>query len=127
MSYSFAPRQGLIVVETEVEGPSGNVVLRLALDTGATDTLINRTMLLLAGYDPAQASAFRRITTAGGATTVPQLALTRISALGHDCAGFLVLCHSLPPGTGVDGLLGLDFLRGKTLTVDFRSGSLTLI
>jgi hypothetical protein len=34
MSYSFVPHQGPIIVQTEVEGPSGIVVLRLALDTG---------------------------------------------------------------------------------------------
>jgi hypothetical protein len=32
----------------------------------------------------------------------------------------------LPPGAGVDGLLGLDFLRGQSLTIDFRSGEITL-
>ena len=36
-----------------IDGPSGRAVLRLALDTGATATLINVGMLVALGYDPA--------------------------------------------------------------------------
>ena len=46
--------------------------------------------------------------------------------LGRDCADFPVLAHTLPPSAGVDGLLGLDFVRGGRLTVDFRAGHVTL-
>jgi hypothetical protein len=55
MSFSFDPQQGLIIVQAELEGPSGSAVLRLALDTGATDTLINAGMPVSVGYDPALA------------------------------------------------------------------------
>jgi hypothetical protein len=40
---------------------------------------------------------------------------------------FPVLGHTLPPSAGVDGLLGLDFLRGQSLTLDFRSGHLMFV
>ena len=40
--------------------------------------------------------------------------------------GFPLLAKALPPEAGVDGLLGLDFLRGHVLTLDFRTGVLTL-
>jgi hypothetical protein len=53
MSPAFDPHQGLIIVNTEIVGESGSAVLRLALDTGATTTLINAAMLLSIGYDPA--------------------------------------------------------------------------
>ncbi len=39
MSYSFNMRHGLILVRAELFGPFGNIVLRLALDTGATGTI----------------------------------------------------------------------------------------
>ena len=32
----------------------------------------------------------------------------------------------IPADAGVDGLLGLDFLRGHVLTLDFRGGIITL-
>ena len=53
MNPAFDPHQGLIIVNTEVAGESGTAVLRLALDTGATTTLINAAMLLSIGCDPA--------------------------------------------------------------------------
>jgi hypothetical protein len=37
-----------------------------------------------------------------------------------------VVCQDLPPGANVGGVLGLDFLRGSILTVNFRSGRLSL-
>lgn len=39
---------------------------------------------------------------------------------------FPVLCHTLPPSATVDGLLGLDFLRKRLLTIDFASGLVSL-
>jgi predicted aspartyl protease len=126
MNYPFAPHRGLIIVRAELEGPSGNLGLRVALDTGATRTAINPDMLVLAGYDPAQASGPAQLTTASGTATAPRLVVTRIRALGQERTGFPVLCHTLPPGIGSDGLLGLDFLRGQVLTIDFRAGSITL-
>ncbi len=53
MSFPFNANEGLVIVRTEVTGPSGVAVLRLALNTGATSTLINAAMLVSIGYDPA--------------------------------------------------------------------------
>ncbi len=49
----FNPSTGPIIVGAELEGPTGVAVLRLALDTGATRTLINVASLVAVGYDPA--------------------------------------------------------------------------
>ncbi len=48
------------------------------------------------------------------------------TALGRQRALFSVLVHTLPASPMIDGLLGLDFLRGEILTIDFRAGTLTL-
>jgi aspartyl protease family protein len=127
MSFPFDPERRLIIARTELEGPSGNAVLRLALDTGATRTLINVGLLVSIGYDPALAADRSQITTGSGVEFVPHLSLSKITALGQERTGFPVLCHTLPQSAGVDGLLGLDFFRGLTLTVDFRTGRITLI
>src|SRR5690349_1462123 len=123
MSHSFAAQTGPIIVTAEVDGPSGTGILRLALDTGATRTLIDRTMLVTVGYDPAFAPGRIQVTTANGTAVVPEIPVAKLRALGQERAGFRVLCHTLPPGIGIDGLLGLDFLRGQVLTIDFRAGS----
>jgi len=96
--------------------------LRLALDTGATATLVNIAMLVGIGYDPALAPTRVQVTTGSGVEYVPRVMLSRIRALGQGRADFDVLGHTLLPSAGVDGLLGLDFFRGQSLTVDFRAG-----
>lgn len=55
------------------------------------------------------------------------MTLSRIRALGQERVEFAVLGHTLPPSAGVDGLLGLDFFRGQSLTLDFRTGHVTLV
>ena len=126
MSPTFDPHQGLIIVHAEVVGISGSAILQLALDTGATTTIINSGMFLSIGYDPAVSSDRVQITTGSGVEFVPRLIVKRLIALGKELPDFSILCHTLPPSAGVDGLLGLDFLRGNTLRIDFRDGEITL-
>jgi len=63
----------------------------------------------------------------GSVVLVPRVTLSHIRALGQERVDFGVLGHTLPPSAGVDGLLGLDFLRGQNLTVDFRAGRVNLV
>jgi predicted aspartyl protease len=126
MPFRFAPQRGLIIVRAEVEGPLGNRVLRLALDTGATRTLINKTLLASVGYDPAAAPRQVPFTTGSGSAAAPRIRVSKLRALGQERTNFLLLCHTLPSNVVADGLLGLDFLRGQSLTIDFRNGLITL-
>jgi predicted aspartyl protease len=126
MSFSFNCRQGLIIVQAELEGPSGSAVLRFALDTGATATVINVGMLVSIGYDPALTPDRFQITTGSGVEFVPRITISKIVSLGQERLGFPVLCHTLPPSAGIDGLLGLDFFRGQYLTIDFQNGQINL-
>jgi hypothetical protein len=59
--------------------------------------------------------------------SVSRITLSKIVALGHTRTEFPMLAHTLPPSAGVDGVLGLDFLRGQTLTIDFGNGQINLI
>lgn len=127
MNFPFDPQQGLVIVRTELWGPVGSGVLRLALDTGATSTVINVGMLVAIGYDPALAPDRVQVTTGSGIEFAPRIILDRVIALGHERSGFPVLGHTLPPSAGVDGLLGLDFFRGRSVTIDFRAGQVTLV
>jgi predicted aspartyl protease len=126
VSFRFDARQGLIIVLAELWGPAGSAVLRLALDTGATNTMANTGMLVAIGYDPALEPARLQVTTGSGVEFVPRVALHKIRALGQERTTFPVLGHTLPPSAGVDGLLGLDFFRDQLLTLDFRGGRASL-
>ncbi len=107
MSFVFDAARGPIVVGAELWGPSGSCVLQLALDTGATSTLVNVGMLVAIGYDPALTADRVQVTTGSGVEFAPQVVLERISALGRQSQGLAVLAHTLPPSANVDGLLGL--------------------
>ncbi|OHB79351.1 MAG: hypothetical protein A2V98_10035 [Planctomycetes bacterium RBG_16_64_12] len=126
MSFSFDAQQGLVVVRAERTGPSGIAVVRLALDTGATRTLINASLLVAVGYDPAASLERAEVTTGSGVEFAALISVSRIVALGRELSDLPVLAHTLPPSAGVDGVLGLDFLRGQLLTIDFVNGRLTL-
>ncbi len=122
MNTPFDPQRGLVIIAAELWGPSGSAVLRLALDTGATSTVVNVAMLVALGYDPALAPDRIQITTGSGVEFAPRLSLHKLAALGLERKAFSALAHTLPPSAGVDGLLGLDFFRGQVLTIDLRFG-----
>ncbi len=126
MSFAFDPLQGLVIVRAEIFGPAGWGFAHLALDTGATTTLISAAVLVGLGYDPSAATTLVPVTTGSGVAYAPRIPVDKLIALGEERMSFPVLCHTLPPSAGIDGLLGLDFLRGRTLLVDFKAGQVTV-
>jgi len=126
MSESFNAKRGLVVVSVQVFGPSGDTYARLAVDTGAVTTVISPQILTLVGYDLAQAPDEVRLISATGIIPVPRLLVDKIVALGQERTYLPVIAHALPPATGVDGTLGLDFYRVRRLTVNFRQGRVSL-
>ena len=126
MSIRFAPKQGPIIVPVRMWGLGGSGILRFVLDTGATESMANAAPLMTLGYDPALSPDRVQVTTVSGVEFAPRVVIERIVALDNDRTDFPMLCHTLPPSAGVDGILGLDFMRGQSLHVDFRAGEITL-
>jgi predicted aspartyl protease len=126
MTDFFNPQQGLIHVRAELVGPLASGVLQLALDTGATDSAIAAAALAAVGYDPASVPTQVDVITGSGVERVPLVTVAKLTALGRERADFSVLAHTLPAGSSVDGVLGLDFLRAGVLTIDFQAGQITL-
>lgn len=126
MSTTFRPRQGLVVIPMEIFGPSGSTILRTALDTGAVYTVASIEMLTAIGYEPDLIRDRVQITTGSGLVSAPKILVQQIDALSQSRFSFPVLAYTLPASAGVDGLLGLDFLRHRQLTIDFQSGKITL-
>lgn len=126
MKLGFDPKEGLIVTPTRLWGPIGDIIVRLALDIGATGSMVNWDILVFLGYDPAIVPERIQMTTGSGVEFVPRITVHKIQALGQDRHDFPVLCHTLPPSATVDGVLGLDFFRGKRVVLDFRTGAVTV-
>jgi predicted aspartyl protease len=106
MSIPFNTQHGLIIIQAAVDGLSGSAVLRLALDTGATRTVINVGMLVALGYDPALVPERIQVTTGSGVEFVPRIFVHKIVALGQERTSFPVLGHTLPPALALTGCWG---------------------
>jgi hypothetical protein len=52
MTFPFDPGKGLVVVLAGLWGPEGETFARMALDTGASGTLVSSDIIVLLGYDP---------------------------------------------------------------------------
>ena len=126
MSQTFQAKSGLIFVPVRIHGPTGRGLIRMALDTGATRSLINVAHLVAIGYDPSLEPDRVQVTTGSGIEFAPLVKLQKLTALGQECVDLPVLAHTLPPTAGIDGLLGLDFLRDRVLEIDFRRGQISL-
>ena len=122
----FNAQRGLIIVPITLDGPTGDTHAFLALDTGATTTLMDPIVLLSTGFDPSTATEHVFITAASGVLYVPKVEVNALEAMGIRRPSLKVLAMPLPPSAGIDGLLGLDFFRDKRLTIDFRKGQIDL-
>ena len=79
------------------------------------------------GYDPADPALDRqRILTGSGIEYAPATIVRSATAIGQKVTNLEVLCHDLPAESGVDCLLGLNFLRHFKLTIRFRKGIIDL-
>src|SRR5262245_57192293 len=126
MMFPFSSRRGLIFVRADIEGPNRTVAVQLVLDTAATFTFINTNKLVAAGCDATKSSKHVQFATASGLASAKVVYLRRLAALGVTRNAFPVLAPDVPVSTSADGLLGLDFLRGLKLEIDFRAGTLEL-
>lgn len=107
----FDPDDDLIVVTAQVYGTHGNRRVTLALDTAASHTHITPDVIDELGYSPAQGQAITSVRSAIGKETGYTLRVERFASLGFGFDDFLVHVHDLPAGFGIDGLLGLSFLK----------------
>ena len=126
MTLPFDPQLHLIGMTVRLFGPVGDTYAYLALDTGATSTMICNEILELIGYDPDSLLKTVNFTTGSGVESAARVTVERVEALGQERLNFAVIAHTLPASASIDGVLGLDFLRDRTLTRDFRRGEISL-
>jgi len=126
MNFPFSPEGELIIIQATAFGPRGLAIVKLALDTGATGTMLNAGTLEFLGYDPDKVYEKVQMITGSSIEIVPRIPLSKFIALGYTLENYPVLCHNLPPSTEVDGLLGLDFFQKKILTIDFEIGLISV-
>jgi predicted aspartyl protease len=107
----FDPAGSLIIVRGWATGPTRQTDVRLAIDTAAAETILTPEVIDRLGYSPRHGESFTKIRSAVAEEPGYMLRIDRLRALGHELTDFRVDVHDLPEGYGIEGLLGLSFLR----------------
>ena len=126
MTVQFDPAEDVILVSATIQGPVRSTVILLVLDTGATLTVLTPRILEFVGYVAEDQPARIRITTGSGTEYGTRVIVRRIECLGMERIEMPIVCYDFPPSAGIQGVLGLDFLREHKLVIDMREGTLCL-
>ncbi len=112
--------KGIISVYAQIIGPKAKRTTKMALDTGATFTMIPPEKIIITGHKiPVSPEETIKIFTASGIEYVPLVTISSFASLGITVRNIKVICHALPPESPVEGLLGLNFLIHVPAFVEF--------
>lgn len=119
---------GIPIVARRVEfhGPTGIREIDMILDTGAVYTVIAWDVAKDIGYDPAVSLLRMPIVTANGVIEAPMITIDAIQVAELRVQNVEVICHDIPEIAGIEGLLGLSFLRHFRTVVDYTTGNLEI-
>lgn len=117
--FKLTSEKGLLLCRVQIWGKGEPLLLKLAIDTGATRTIIPPEAALSIGINPARSKKTTEITTGSGTVICPVVIISKFSCFGVTLKKLSVVCHNLPPESPVEGLLGLDFLRAAKIILNF--------
>ena len=117
----------IIIERVKVEGPKSIREVDLILDTGARFTTLSWEILEDIGYDPAVSIDRIKLITANGVIEAPLVKVKKLVIRDLPCSNIEVVCHNVPDLTGVDGLLGLNFLSRFKTIIDYKRNYLEII
>lgn len=120
----FDPASDLIIVKARIWGPAGKTPASLAVDTGSAHTVIAAGLIDDLGYSPRHGEQIATVRTAVGKEQGYLLRVSRFWALGFAVPDFRVHVFDLPDGFGIDGLIGLSFLRAFNVELRLAEGRL---
>jgi Aspartyl protease len=123
--FEISEETNLIIVFAQVDGYE----VRLALDTGASDTVIDLTALMIAGYRKNDSVSQVELETAKGIIVADVFEVNEIDALNISHKTFKICSYDFLANnilTDIDGVLGLDFFMGRKLCIDLDKFELTI-
>lgn len=124
MQIPLSRDEPVIVLKVELGGKLGIYKINMALDTGATFTMIPWDVAERLGYDPAGSAERVVIMTASSVEKAPLIVLERVKIFDRKVENIKAVVHDLPPKSRVDGLLGLSFLKHFDIDLHFKKGCL---
>lgn len=117
--FHLETEDSLIVVGCQINADH----FALALDTGASHTVIDLTALLIAGYELNDSVETLQLETANGIIEASVFYVNQFSALGIVKENFPLCAYDFMRSnilTDFDGVLGLDFFKNKDLNISFK-------
>ncbi len=123
---SFNPAAKSIYLRLKVGSinPDTTRDILVALDTGASTTTIPTEVAVDLGYDLSNPN--EQMMTANGIVLANRIAVGKLTAIGETVENIDVVCHDLPEGSIIEGLLGLNFLRHFDVNISFSTGTIEL-
>ncbi len=120
----FNSSASIIVVDVIIKAKT-SIAARMVLDTGASFVVISSRLTTALGVtiDPKKNI---KTATATKIESTPLILIPEMSLLGKTAKNIKAIVKDLPPQSGVDGLLGLSFLKDFKMTIEFKKGILTL-
>jgi hypothetical protein len=123
--FTISDDTNLIIVIAKINGYD----VRLALDTGASDTVIDLTALLIAGYRKSNVLYEIELETAKGIIRADVFQAKELKALGLVKNNFNICSYDFLSNnilTDIDGVLGLDFFMDKKICIDLKKFEITI-
>ncbi len=120
----FDPRAPDIRIPVRLFGRFGARDFEFLLDTGTSVSIVDTDIVHALGYSALAAKRTLRLHGVGEPEECFVLDVDRLDAMGRTHTPCELVCQDLP--MGVAGLVGLDLLRGRTLTIDFAAGDITV-
>lgn len=124
--YRLIVRNELLFTRAALKHQNRIRVVNLLIDSGSTYTILSWELLLSLKLDPATSSTRRPINTANGLLVLPEVEVNSFHSLGQFVERFPVLAHTIPLGSQVDGLLGMNFLRQFEMDFNFKQATIRL-
>ncbi len=127
IQHPFDPQAPLLAFPCIARHGGRFINLWMALDCGATCVMVAQPRLSVLGYDMANVATSASFGDASQSHTAPLVTLDSFGIVGAEEPNIECLAYTLPAQYGLDGVIGLNYLRRfHRATLDFHSSVLTL-
>ncbi len=126
MSVSFPFTRGRFILPPVEMRHALSAWPTVALDTGARTTVITPELAAALGFELEGLELTVNVVGATGTAAAARLTVRSVSVMGLEVPELEVICHRLPGRLGLQGILGLNFLKHFNIVIDNETETVTL-
>ncbi|MGH9854996.1 MAG: aspartyl protease family protein [Blastocatellia bacterium] len=124
--YSLIVQGNLFFTKAAIKHQGRVRVVKLLIDCGASQTILSWGALASLEIDPAISPIRRRIVTANGLVQAPEVTVEELHSLGQRVNQLPVLALTIPFGSQIAGVLGMNFLRRFDTDLNFKQATIRI-